>query len=296
MKVRIITGLAGSAVAIFGLWFFDGPFVGILISLFSGMAAFEVIHTAGVKNKAMLALGTAFGLALPPLMEYSVLQRLHISWMPLLAVYFFVLCLMMIAGYEKTRFEHLLATLFGSLAVPAALSTMTQMRDIIAAHEGARYQQNLAIYFFFFAMCCSWLTDTFALFVGVRFGKHKLAPKISPKKTVEGAVGGVLLTTLGNTLFALLFNQFFLGDFRLRVWVIALLSVPLCLLSMLGDLTASVLKRNYGVKDFGRLFPGHGGVMDRFDSIAFTAPAVFLLLCFSYQTGIPLLYTYGALV
>ncbi len=111
-------------------------------------------------------------------------------------------------------------------------------------------------------------TDIFAYFTGMALGKHKLCPKISPKKTVEGSVGG----TLGSVLLCGLFGYFFAGDILMHCLVLGVLGG---IVSQLGDLTASVFKRHMGIKDYGNIIPGHGGILDRFDSVLFVAPLVF---------------------
>ena len=124
---------------------------------------------------------------------------------------------------------------------------------------------------------CSWGCDTCAYIFGVMFGKHKMAPVLSPKKTVEGAVGGVFGSCLIGFLYAL-----YIGD-RVRMSLdLRLVFVLVCLfgslLSMVGDLTASAIKREKNIKDFGYIIPGHGGILDRFDSIIFTAPIIWILV------------------
>ncbi|MDR1778477.1 MAG: phosphatidate cytidylyltransferase [Clostridiales Family XIII bacterium] len=111
-------------------------------------------------------------------------------------------------------------------------------------------------------------TDIFAYFAGVTLGRHKLCPKISPKKTVEGSIGGIL----GSTLLCGLFGHFFLPELFVQCILIGIFG---SVFAQLGDLTASVIKRHLGMKDYGKLIPGHGGILDRFDSVLFTAPFVF---------------------
>ena len=127
-------------------------------------------------------------------------------------------------------------------------------------------------------MYSAWMSDTWAYFVGSKFGKHKLAPKISPKKSVEGAIGGVF----GNALFCVV--TYFICDYTcfrnetLNVWVVFAGSIILTVLGMCGDLSASVIKRNFGEKDFGNIFPGHGGVLDRIDSFLVTMPSLYVMI------------------
>ncbi len=122
------------------------------------------------------------------------------------------------------------------------------------------------------------MTDTCAYFVGSKFGKHKMTPKISPKKSWEGAVGGVAGAVIVNLLIFLIFNMVIKERLLLPYWAVILITVVLAVISMFGDLSASVIKRNYGAKDFGKLIPGHGGVMDRFDSCIFVLPTLYFIV------------------
>jgi len=126
---------------------------------------------------------------------------------------------------------------------------------------------NLVIYLFLVAM----LTDVFAYFVGIKFGKHRLAVTISPKKSIEGAIGGLVIGSVLATIFA-----YYLNVFAYSFWIVLLLSLVLSVISQIGDLIASKFKRETGVKDYSNIFPGHGGVLDRFDSSMFAA--MFLML------------------
>ena len=122
--------------------------------------------------------------------------------------------------------------------------------------------------FVWMVMITAFVTDTCAYFSGVFFGKHKMTPVISPKKTWEGAVGGVIGTIIVSGIFGFVFMRPLLVD----CMVIGLLGA---VISMFGDLTASIFKRKMGIKDYGSLIPGHGGILDRFDSVLFTAPVIY---------------------
>jgi phosphatidate cytidylyltransferase len=129
----------------------------------------------------------------------------------------------------------------------------------------------------FFAFIAAWVTDSCALITGLLFGKHKLLPSVSPKKTIEGAVGGVLGAGLLGFLYSLIARHFVLTDNNLSL-IFAVVCMVGALLSIIGDLAASAIKRNYEIKDYGTLIPGHGGIMDRFDSVIFTAPMIYFLV------------------
>ena len=292
MKVRIITGLAAASLAIATMFVLQSPLLLCLVMVFSAMAAYELCHTAKIKNGPMIAVAMLTAALVPPLVEYwpQVRAALDIPAMPLLLGYFIVLLALMLAKFEKTRFTDVLFALFASLGVPGAISTLLLIRNSTRAPMGVPFEPNLAVWIVFFTMCSAWLTDVFALFAGVKFGKHKLAPKISPKKTVEGAVGGLLGMTAANVGFAVMFNELFLQNFKINLITIAVISPVIGIVSIIGDLSASVLKRNYGAKDFGRLFPGHGGVMDRFDSFGLVCPFIFALVQLEQSLGLHLFY------
>ena len=132
------------------------------------------------------------------------------------------------------------------------------------------------IYLVWMIFISSWICDTCAYAVGMVFGKHRLAPVLSPKKSVEGAVGGVLGSALVGALFAKLFLAPASGSEQ-AVWAAALIGAMGAVISQVGDLAASAIKRNHEIKDYGKLIPGHGGIMDRFDSVLFTAPVIYYL-------------------
>ena len=135
---------------------------------------------------------------------------------------------------------------------------------------------ELGRYLIVIPMVAAYCSDAFALFAGMAFGKHKLAPELSPKKTVEGAVGGFTAAVVGCLLYGVLMER----GFHLQVDYLrfALYGALGSMVSQLGDLSFSYIKRQYGLKDFGNIFPGHGGVLDRFDSVIFSAPLIEILV------------------
>ena len=132
------------------------------------------------------------------------------------------------------------------------------------------------VYLVWLIFISSWICDTCAYLAGMAFGKHKLAPILSPKKSVEGAVGGVVGSAAVGALFAALLLAPASGRTDV-IWPVALIGAVGAVISQVGDLAASAIKRNHGIKDYGKLIPGHGGVMDRFDSVLFTAPVIYYL-------------------
>lgn len=162
---------------------------------------------------------------------------------------------------NKYRFIDISVTLYGIIYIPLLLSHI-----LLIENE----PNNIVIWLVFIT---AWGTDTFAYFSGYLFGENKLCPSISPKKTIEGAVGGILGSTLISTIFGYLFLKECIG-------IIIFIGILGSVVAQIGDLSASLIKRHTGIKDFGNLMPGHGGILDRFDSILFTAPTVYYALIF----------------
>lgn len=283
MKQRVITGLVLAAVLVVVVWQIYTPALVVVVAFLSAVAANEIMRCAKIVNKFIMIVGTAFaavvpffsnGACLEPLVSEAVWSRVigfvpHVVYVTALVIVFF---LAMLRQYNKTKFEDVTTAVFASVVVPYGFSIIVRLRDIGGADK------QIGIYFIFYALISALVNDIGAQLTGMVCGKHKMSPNISPKKTVEGAVGGLVLSLVANVCAMLLYNHF--ADVPLeQPLMIALicLSPVVALLGMFGDLTASVLKRNFGVKDFGKIFPGHGGVMDRFDSSLFTLAVVHII-------------------
>ena len=190
---------------------------------------------------------------------------------PALVVFPVVLCLFFysILHYGKAGtipFAEVTAAIFAGLVFPLMLSCLLWIRLL-------DYGQLLV----WTPLAISFGSDTFALFAGMLCGRHKLAPHVSPKKTVEGGVGGLLGGVIGLALLKGAAYALY-GMAFLAWWQVAVFGVLGSVISQIGDLSFSVIKREFGVKDYGRLLPGHGGVLDRFDSVTFVAPFAWLVL------------------
>ncbi len=186
----------------------------------------------------------------------------------LLITYLLFLFGIYVFTFPKYRTEQIMAAFFGVFYVPVMLSFIYIVR--MSPMFGTAYD-GMILYWLIFI--CSWGCDTCAYAVGVLFGKHKLAPVLSPKKSIEGAVGGVA----GAALLGYLCGMCGSSSMQDRAGTLALTCAVGAVLSQIGDLTASAIKRNHGIKDYGHLIPGHGGILDRFDSVIFTAPVVFAM-------------------
>ena len=179
--------------------------------------------------------------------------------------YMILLMFAYVFTYPKYEAKHIMASFFGFFYVGVMLSYVYQIRSL-----------DNGVCLAFLVFICSWGCDTCAYCVGKLIGKHKMSPKLSPKKSIEGAVGGVVGTALLTALYAYIFHLK-MGIASQQIILLAVIAAIAGLISMVGDLTASAIKRNYDIKDYGHLIPGHGGIMDRFDSMIITAPIIFYL-------------------
>ena len=179
-----------------------------------------------------------------------------------------VLLAVYVLTFPKYDAPKVVTAFFGIFYVVVTLSCIYLIRCL----EGGQYLVWLVF-------ICAWGCDTLAYCTGMLIGKHKMTPELSPKKTVEGGIGGVVGAALLGAVFALIFRDK-LTVFEDPVLSLAVMGAAGGLISMIGDLAASAFKRNYGIKDYGTLIPGHGGIMDRFDSIIVTAPIVYYLILF----------------
>ena len=198
---------------------------------------------------------------------YYLLLRMNRTDMVVMLAITFLIVLMMVYvfTYPKYRSEQVMLAFFGLFYVAFMLSYVYQIRML---PQGA--------FIVWLVFICSWGSDTCAYCVGMLIGKHKMAPKLSPKKSIEGAVGGVVGAALLGAAYAAIMNRTMAGA-NAGVIQYALIGAVGALISMVGDLAASAIKRNHDIKDYGNLIPGHGGILDRFDSVIFTAPIIYYM-------------------
>lgn len=168
-------------------------------------------------------------------------------------------------AFPKYHAEQIMCAFFSVAYAPVMLSFIYLVREL-----------PYGIYSVWMIFISSWICDTCAYLVGMLIGKHKLAPVLSPKKSIEGAVGGVAGAALVGALYAYFIVEPAVSGQKVT-WVFVLISAVGAVISQVGDLAASAIKRNHEIKDYGKLIPGHGGVMDRFDSVIFTAPMIYFL-------------------
>lgn len=245
---RTISGLIGVALLIF-VTLKGGLVLNSFILIISLIGLYEIFNALTKINlKPVKIIGYLFTVGL-------FLYSLDIKYITLdfLVSFSMILLLLMLVLSKNRSFSDIVATLFSILYVPFFMFHITYL-------NGTKY-----IWLIFIT---AWGTDTFAYIFGNLFGKRKLCPKLSPNKTIEGSLGGIL----GSVILTLLFVNY---ENMIPCWKFIILSIICSVAAQFGDLTASRIKRITGIKDYGYIMPGHGGIMDRFDSILFTAPVVY---------------------
>lgn len=265
MLKRIITGLVLMAVCIPILWYSDTIAFPIGIAFFALVGSIEMMRCIGMSKKYALTLPLyVFSIGLPFLIRYS---RENIEFaLYFLLIYILYLFSTAVFSHGKIKTGEISTLFFTGLYVNAGFASLMILRDY----------DKVGKYIYLLALLGAWMSDIFAYFCGMAFGKHKLIPDVSPKKTVEGSVGGIIFCALSYLIYGLILNNHFNVEFN--IVALTLFGVVISIVSQIGDLAASVIKREYGVKDYGRIFPGHGGVIDRFDSIL--AVSIVLMVLF----------------
>lgn len=261
-KTRLISGivLVILLIATVGL---GGNVLFFVLFAASLIGLNELYKVFQIQNKALGFVGYLAAIG-----YYMLLFRNKLEY----TMFFSILLLMLLMAtyvftYPKFKANQVMAAFFGVFYVAIMLSYVYQTRML---PDG-----SVIVWLIFLS---SWGCDTCAYCVGVLFGKHKMAPILSPKKSIEGGVGGVVGAALLGLIYAICMNRFAGADVKPLICAIT------CgvggAISQVGDLCASGIKRNYDIKDYGKLIPGHGGIMDRFDSVIFTAPIIFYLTTF----------------
>ena len=272
MLVRILTAAVGLPALLAVVLLLPPIGTAVLFALCCMIGAYEMLWRTGLwKNRRMVAYTALMAAAVVmwSWLKACALVSGETLWLcALIGLFAFATALFseLLAGHGKVAFTCLAAALFSGLIYPFLIGALVRLRGM----DGGEY-------FIIVAFLLSMVADSGAYFVGRACGKHKLAPVISPKKTVEGAIGGAIVNVLFMMGYALLLNKCF--DFSevnyLYAAIYGLLGAGA---SMIGDLTLSVVKRQVGIKDYGNLIPGHGGVLDRFDSTMMVAPLAEILM------------------
>ena len=275
MKTRIISGIImGVIVAcVLALGFLVQPIIITLaVALIAAGAVYELIHNAaGIKSKIAVSGSIVFAFLYVVFSDNSVFVKPYYSlWLSpelvnsLLLIYFLFAVIIILKNHKDFDLGKIVSLFALPLPYAYAFSCLS---SVIKHPDG--------IYYLLLLLNFSSVCDMGAYFVGVTMGKHKLCPNLSPKKTVEGAVGGIVSSVIVTLIISLCFAK--------SLVIPMLLTIPFCILGMIGDLFASAIKRSVGLKDYSNLIPGHGGILDRVDSIIMIAPFLYFAI---YYLGV----------
>ena len=284
MKKRVITAIAAICVLIPCLIWSDTVIFPIACGIVALIALFEITGCIGVRKKWLLS-GTTFlyGVFIASIVAtyfvnvknsifpYGIFSSEKVTLMIIAGTfaYIFLVCCFTMLTMGEIKFLQAAELITWTLYIMLGIMSISLLRR----------QGNTGVYLYGLIFIGAWMTDTGAYFVGVLFGKHKLIPKVSPKKTIEGSVGGILGCITGYVLYGFIIQT--VCDVKVNYIAMILLATVISVVSQFGDLVASYIKREREIKDFGFIFPGHGGVLDRFDSIIAVAPTIYFITYFT---------------
>ena len=281
MLKRVITGIVAICILVPILIFSDTFIFPLALSTVTLICLYEIFKCVGVEKKLYVTIPFyIYGVIAPLLMRYNPTGKpMAFALISFIvgALYLIYLFSLIVWSHGRLKFSDMLSVFAIAVYIIAAMSSILYVRDY---GEGGKY-----LYLLIFTG--AWTTDIFAYFTGYLFGKHKLIEDVSPKKTIEGSIGGIICCALAYVGFGFIVKHFFNMD--ANIIFLAISGVIISVISQIGDLIMSVIKRQYNVKDYGWIFPGHGGMLDRFDSILAVSLGLGAVCMFVTLTGIKLI-------
>ncbi len=279
MLKRIITSIVAVAVLLPVLFFSNTWVFPTAVAIVAVVCLYEMFRCMGVHKKYALTCPLyIFALAFPFLQRLisdgATVGMIAFVCAVCYVIYAFAL---LIWSHGKLKFDGVASLIVTSFYILLAMNMIVYIRDFSAAGK----------YIYLLIFVGAWVTDIFAYFTGVFFGKHKLIEDVSPKKTIEGSIGGTLFCALGFVAVGIITDSFF--GCQANLLFLGISGVCIAVIAQVGDLIMSVIKRGYGIKDYGKIFPGHGGMLDRFDSILAVTLGVAAMCMVSAVSGIPLM-------
>ena len=264
MKTRIITAIVAIIIFLPVCIFSDTWFYPTAMVILCTVGVYEMLSCVGMfKTPAVSVPSILLAVAMPMIPLFSDESTLILE-LGCIIGYLVLTFTADVFARGKLDYTVTSSAFRGVLYVSLSFTCMTLLRE-----EGE--------YLYLLTFIGPWVSDSFAYFTGRFFGRHKLIPEVSPKKTVEGSIGGIVFAALSFVIYGIIIQKFFAPEIELNFLMLALSGAIVSVISQIGDLAASVIKRRFEVKDYGWIFPGHGGVIDRFDSVILTAPVLYIL-------------------
>lgn len=262
LQSRVLVSVIGVPVLVWVVLWAPSIVMLIALCLLAGIGAMELQKcvSSGVKEKNLQEISAIYAVAV---VLWNYWQPEHMEMLLVAEVVSAFGYAILKAG--EVKFAQIMAGLFGSIAIGYSFAAFLRM-------ESSGIHRAYLLLPFILSFAC----DTFAYFAGRAFGKHKLAPKVSPKKTIEGSIGGMAGNVVCGLIFAFVMDRWFGGS--IGYGAMALLALACSIVAQVGDLSFSLIKREFGIKDYGHLFLEHGGVLDRFDSVLFVTPVIEIIL------------------
>ena len=266
MKERIIVAAVSVPILIIILFFLPPYIFTGLIALICAVSAYELLHAIGAKGNERITIYAVFAAALIPVgIYFNVGMEAFTAVFLVLLSFVFIETAIVFRTKREISFAQVMTSVFGGALIPFMLSSLVSLKNM---QEG-RILVLLPV-------ISAFITDAGAYFSGMFLGKKKAFPLISPKKTVEGCIGGLVVGTAAMVIYGVILV--FTTLYEVKFWALVLYGIIGGAATILGDLAFSIVKREFDVKDYGRLLPGHGGILDRFDSMVFAAPAIYLMV------------------
>ena len=265
MKTRIIVAAIFVPILFVVLFFLPPVYLTFVVGLIVAIAAYELMKTTGAAPNVRFYIYSSLAALAVPFGYYF--ERSSLFFSIIMNLLFIILFIEAIASIKKDEDRiktwQIAVTMFAALAVPYMLSSLVRLKMLY----GGKYYVLLPI-------IVAFMSDAGAYFVGMKFGKTKIMPHLSPKKSLEGCIGGVICATLGLVIYGLVL---LIAKIKANFLLLIFYGILGSAVTQLGDMAFSYIKREFGIKDYGHLIPGHGGMLDRFDSMTFTAPMMYLL-------------------
>lgn len=263
MKTRVIAGAVLVIVLLLLVLVAPKWLAAVVFGLLLAIEAYELLYATGlVRHPRLVAYSSVMAMAVS---LWSYFDAVHAYLVLGILIFFLLLFAEMMADHIKVRIEMVALCFVAGLVVPYLLTALIRILTL-----------KVGKFLILIPFVVAYANDAGAYFVGLKFGKHKLAPVVSPNKTIEGLLGGLLCGIVGMLLYALVLK--FACHFQVNFVYALLYGLLGSCMGVMGDLSFSIIKRQTGIKDYGNLIPGHGGVLDRFDSLVTVAPMIEVLL------------------